>query len=84
MFPPRLHLNLLKMKMKKKISVLFISAPILFGAFGCSSDSPKASEEEKKSFMGGPMPKDFMKQQQAGAAAAQKAAADAAAKNGNR
>jgi hypothetical protein len=45
--------------MSRKIQLLGLGALTLL-SFGCSSSSPQATAEEKKAFMGGPMPKDFM------------------------
>jgi len=62
----------------------YLAAPITLAAFlgGCNSSAPKTEAAEKKAFLGGPMPKDFMKNMNAAQNAAQKAAQDAARKNG--
>ena len=45
--------------MSKKIQLFGLAALTLM-SFGCSSDTPQASAQEKKEFMGSAMPKDFM------------------------
>lgn len=47
---------------KIKFSVLLLSLSVALVAAGCSPSTPEPSAAEKKAFLGGPMPKDFMKQ----------------------
>jgi len=63
-----------------KTKSLILIAPLFVVAAGCSSETPQSTEQEKKAFMGGPMPKDFMKEHGAPAASGQKAGEDLAAK----
>ena len=55
------------------------AVPVLFAAVGCSTSTPEPTAEQKKSFMGGPMPANFMQQQQAAMKGAQAAAQKAQA-----
>jgi hypothetical protein len=64
--------------MKNKLSMLALAGTFVIGLVGCSSDSAKPAAEEKKAFMGGPMPKGF-DPMKAGQDAGEKAAAEARA-----
>lgn len=46
--------------MKIRILGSLLVTSILFGAAGCSSETAKATAEEKKQFGGGPPPADYM------------------------
>lgn len=49
----------ISISMSKKIHLIGLAALTLV-AFGCSTETPQATAQEKKAFMGGPMPKGFM------------------------
>ena len=63
-----------------KTKFLFLIAPLFVVTVGCSSETAPSTEQDKKNFMGGPMPKDFMKEHGGPAVSGQKAGEDLAAK----